>query len=141
MGMTSTLDRVDGLRDRVAELYCDGLSNKDLATAVFNEFEEVEDVPTKGTIINWRKDETVANKVHSIMRERGGRLIRKVDASFDNINWDDLTVKERLEIRKAYAPEADRFNGDDKPDPAKLDEELFGAAEEDSDFADKLLDE
>lgn len=141
MGMTNTLDRVDGLRDRLAELYCDGLSNKELAETLHSEFAEIEEVPVKNTIINWRKDEQVANKIHAIMRERGARLIRKVDASFDNVNWDDLTVKERLEIRKAYQPEADRFNADDKPDPAKMDEELFGAAEEDPEFAEKLLNE
>lgn len=139
--MTNTLDRVDGLRDRLAELYCDGLSNKELAEKLFSEFVEIEEVPVKNTILNWRKDETVNNKIHAIMRERGGRLIRKVDASFDNIDWNELTVKERLEIKKAYQPEAERFNGDDKPDPAAMDEELFGAADEDPEFAEKLLNQ
>lgn len=141
MGMISTLDRADGLRDRLAELYCDGLSNKELAETLHREFDAIEEVPVKGTIINWRKDETVSNKIHAIMRERGARLIRKVDASFDNIDWNELTVKERLEIRKTYQPEADRFNADDKPDAAKMDEELFGAAEEDPEFAEKLLED
>lgn len=137
----NTLDRVDGLRDRLAELYCEGLSNKAIAERLFAEFTELEDVPVKNTIINWRKDETVANKIHAIMRERGARLIRKIDASFDNVNWDDLSVKEKLEIRKTYQPEADRFNSDDKPDPAQMDEELFGAADEDPKFAEKLLNQ
>jgi hypothetical protein len=136
--MTSTLDRVDGLRDRVAELWSEGITNMGIAEAVFKEFAEIESEPVKQTIINWRADEQVANKIHALMRERTSRLVRKVDASIENVNWDDLTVKEKLEIRKAYAPLRDAFAGDEKPDAAKIDEDLFGAAEDDPDFGERV---
>lgn len=136
--MTNTLDRVDGLRDRVAELWADGATNMAIAKTVFEEFEEIESEPVKQTIINWRKDEQVANKVHTLMRERTSRLVRKVDASIENVDWDELTVKEKLEIRKAYAPLRDQFAGDEKPDAAKIDEDLFGAAEDDPEFGDRV---
>lgn len=134
----NTLDRVDGLRERVAELWSEGLTNNAIAQRVFEEFEDIEVQPAKNTIINWRKDEVIQNKIHALMRERTSRLIRKVDASIDNVNWEDLTVKEKLEIRKAYAPLRDAFQGDEKPDAAKIDEDLFGAAEDDPEFGERL---
>lgn len=136
--MTNTLDRVDGLRDFIAESWAEGLTNKAIAEAVHSKFDEIESVPVKSTIINWRHDEQVANKVHAIMRERTSRLVRKVDASIDNVNWDDISVKEKLEIRKAYAPLRDEFASDEKPDGAKIDEDLFGAADDDPELAERL---
>lgn len=138
MTMASTLDRVDGLRERVAELWAEGATNQVIAEKVHAEYDEIEAEPVKQTIINWRKDEQVANKIHALMRDRTSRLVRKVDASIENVNWDDLTVKEKLEIRKAYAPLRDEFAADEKPDASKIDEDLFGAAEDDPDFADRL---
>lgn len=138
MGNISTLDRIDGLRDRIAELWADGTTNKGIAETVFKEFAEIESEPVKQTIINWRQDEQVASKIHALMRDRTSRLIRKVDASIENVNWDDLTVKEKLEIRKAYAPLRDAFAGDEKPDATKIDEDLFGAAEDDPEFGEKV---
>lgn len=138
MGMTNTLDRVDGLRDRVAELWADGDTNMEIARKVFEEFEEIESEPVKQTIINWRSDEQVTNKIHALMRARTSRLVRKVDASIENVNWDDLTVKEKLEIRKAYAPLRDQFASDEKPDAGKIDEDLFGAAEDDPEFGERV---
>lgn len=138
MGMTNTLDRVDGLRDRIAELWAEGATNKAIAETVHREFTEIEDEPVKQTIINWRRDGQVANKIHALMRERTSRLVRKVDASIENVDWDDLTVKEKLEIRKAYAPLRDEFAADEKPDASKIDEDLFGAAEDDPEFGERV---
>jgi hypothetical protein len=138
--MTNTLDRVDGLRDRIAELWANGLTNKGIAETVHSEFAEIEDVPVKNTIINWRKDEAVENKIHALMRERIGRVVRKTDAAIDSKleNVDELTVDEVLKIRKEFVPERDAFT-DEKQDSAKIDEELFGAMEDDPEFAERLM--
>lgn len=137
--MTSTLDRVDGLRDRVAELWVEGVTNKALAETVHSEFADIEDVPCKTTVINWRKDEAVENKIHSLMRARIGRIVRRIDAviaaKIDNA--DDLTVDEALKIRKEFVPERDAFT-DEKQDAAKIDEDLFGAMADDPEFAKRV---
>lgn len=139
MGMTNTLDRIDGLRDRLAELYVEGYSNKSLAIKLHAEFVEIESVPVKGTIINWRKDETVENKIHTLMRERIGRIVRKTDAQIlADLEAGDLTVDEKIKIRKEFVPERDAFT-DEKQDAAKIDEDLFGLMEEDPEFAERLM--
>lgn len=138
--MISTLDRVDGLRDRVAELWAEGYTNKALAEAIFAEFPEVEAVPVKSTIINWRKDDVVTNKINALMRERVGRIVRKLDAiiSLKIENADELTVDEVIKIRKEFLPERNAFT-DEKQDAAAIDEDLFGLMESDPEFADRLM--
>ena len=138
--MTNTLDRIDGLRDRLAELYVDGHTNKDIAATLFSEFEEIESEPVKNTILNWRKDDVVENKVHALMRERVGRVVRKTDSAIAKKleNIDELTVDEVLKIRKEFVPERDAFT-DEKQDAAKIDEDLFGLAEADPEFAERLM--
>jgi hypothetical protein len=139
MGMPSTLDRVDGLRERVAELWVEGLTNKAIAETVHSEFAEIEDVPVKNTIINWRKDDVVENKIHALMRERIGRIVRKTDAVIAKALDDgDMTVDEAIKIRKEFVPERDAFT-DEKQDASKIDEDLFGMMEEDPEFAEKLM--
>src|SRR4051812_21916293 len=102
MTMQSTLDRVDGLRDRVAELWVEGLTNKAIAEAVHSEFSEIEDVPVKNTVINWRKDEGVENKINALMRARIGRIVRRTDAVIAKAldEEGELTVDEAIKIRK-----------------------------------------
>lgn len=141
MGMTSTLDSVDGLRERIAELWVEGLTNKGIAEAVQREFAEIETVPVKNTIINWRRDDVVENKIHSLMRERIGRVVRKTDAAIDKKleNEDELTVDEIIKIRKEFVPERDAFT-DEKQDASKIDEDLFGLMEDDPEFAERLMD-
>lgn len=140
MGQTNTLDRVDGLRDMVAELYVEGYTNKALAEKVFAEFAEIEAVPVKNTIINWRRDEVVDNKIHSLMRERIGRIVRKIDGVIATKieHADELTVDEALKIRKEFVPERNAFT-DEKQDAAQIDEDLFGLMEEDPEFAERLM--
>lgn len=140
MGMTSTLDRVDGLRERIAELWVEGLTNNAIAETVHSEFAEIEDVPVKNTIINWRKDEVVENKIHALMRERIGRVVRKTDAAIAKKleDVDDLTVDEVLKIRKEFVPERDALT-DEKQDASQIDEDLFGLMEDDPEFAEKLM--
>lgn len=141
--MTNTLDRVDGLRDRIAELYADGFSNKAIAETVHAQYAEIEDVPVKQTIINWRHDEQVENKVHALMRERIGRIVRRTDAELANRldNAEELTVKEIIEIRKEIAPSRDVLNEDEKVDPAQASQDLFGAALDDPDLARRIAGE
>lgn len=140
MGMHSTLDRVDGLRERIAELWVEGLTNKAIAETVHREFADIEDVPVKNTIINWRKDDVVENKIHALMRERIGRVVRKTDAAIAKKleDEDELTVDEILKIRKEFVPERDAFT-DEKQDASKIDEDLFGLMEDDPEFAEKLM--
>lgn len=138
--MTNTLDRVDGLRERIAELWVEGLTNNAIAETVHSEFAEIEDVPVKNTIINWRKDEVVENKIHALMRERIGRVVRKTDAAIAKKleDVDDLTVDEVLKIRKEFVPERDALT-DEKQDASQIDEDLFGLMEDDPEFAEKLM--
>lgn len=140
MGMTNTLDRVDGLRDRVAELWADGYSNKAIAETVHREFVEIEDVPVKNTIINWRHDETVKNKIHALMRERISRIVRRTDSELANRleNASELTVEEIIKIRKEIAPARDVLDEGERVDPADAADDLFGAAIDDPELARKI---
>jgi hypothetical protein len=140
MGMHSTLDRVDGLRDRVAELWADGLTNKAIAEKVHSEFSEIEDVPVKNTIINWRHDEQVANKIHAIMRERISRIVRSTDSALAARleNADELTVEEIIKIRKEIAPARDVLDDNERVDPADAASDLFGAAIDDPELAKRI---
>lgn len=141
--MTSTLDTVDGLRDFVAEQYADGLSNKGIALAVQKHFVEIETEPVKSTIINWRKDEQVENKVHALMRDRISRIVRKTDAILANRldKEDELTVDEVIKIRKEIAPARDILDGAERADPAQASSDLFGAAMDDPELARKIAGE
>lgn len=143
MGMQSTLDRVDGLRDRVAELWADGLSNKAIAEKVHSEFSEIEDVPVKNTIINWRHDEQVANKIHAIMRERISRIVRSTDSALAARleHADELTVDEIIKIRKEIAPARDVLDDNERVDPGDAASDLFGAAIEDPELAKRIASE
>lgn len=143
MGMTNTLDRVDGLRDRIAELWADGLSNKAIAEKVHSEFAEIEDVPVKNTIINWRHDEQVTNKIHAIMRERISRIVRRTDSVLAARleNADELTIDEVIKIRKEIAPARDVLDDAERVDPADAASDLFGAAIDDPELARKIASE
>lgn len=138
--MQSTLDRVDGLRDRVAELWADGRSNKAIAEAVHSEFSEIEDVPVKNTIINWRHDEQVANKIHAIMRERISRIVRSTDSALAARleKADELTVDEIIKIRKEIAPARDVLDDNERVDPGDAASDLFGAAIDDPELAKRI---
>jgi hypothetical protein len=138
--MTNTLDRVDGLRDRIAELWADGYSNKGIAETVHKEFAEIESVPVKSTIINWRHDEQVSNKIHAIMRERISRIVRCTDSALaDRLeNPDELTVDEIIKIRKEIAPARDVLDDAERIDPADAASDLFGAAVDDPELAKKI---
>lgn len=140
MGMQSTLDRVDGLRDRVAELWADGLSNKAIAETVHSEFSEIEDVPVKNTIINWRHDEQVTNKIHAIMRERISRIVRSTDSALAARleKADELTVDEIIKIRKEIAPARDVLDENERVDPGDAASDLFGAAIDDPELAKRI---
>lgn len=138
--MQSTLDRVDGLRDRVAELWADGLSNKAIAETVHSEFSEIEDVPVKNTIINWRHDEQVTNKIHAIMRERISRIVRSTDSALAARleKADELTVDEIIKIRKEIAPARDVLDENERVDPGDAASDLFGAAIDDPELAKRI---
>lgn len=140
MSMQSTLDRVDGLRDFIAEQWCEGLNNKAIAEAACREFAEIETPPVKGTIINWRHDEQVANKIHAIMRDRISRIVRRTDAGLEARleNIDELTVDEIIKIRKEIAPARDVLDESERVDPAAAADDLFGAAIEDPELARKI---
>jgi hypothetical protein len=140
MGMVNTLDRVDGLRDRIAELWADGYSNKGIAETVHKEFTEIESGPVKSTIINWRHDEQVANKIHAIMRERISRIVRRTDAGLEARleNMDELTVDEIIKIRKEIAPARDVLDEAERSDPAQAVDDLFGAAIDDPALARRI---
>ena len=130
--MQSTLDRVDGLRDRVAELWVEGLTNKAIAEAVHSEFSEIEDVPVKNTVINWRKDEGVENKINALMRARIGRIVRRTDAVIAKAldEEGELTVDEAIKIRKEFAPDRDILNKEEKTDRGAAVADLFKALDE-----------
>lgn len=141
--MINTLDRVDGLRERIAELWAEGTSNKGIAEAVCREFAEIETPPVKSTVINWRHDEQVANKIHAIMRERISRIVRRTDATLESRleNADELTVKEIIDIRKEIAPARDVLDDAERSDPADAASDLFGAAIDDPELARKIASE
>jgi len=140
MAMQSTLDRVDGLRDLIAELWADGYSNKAIAEKAHSTFAEIEDVPVKNTIINWRHDEQVKNKIHAIMRDRVSRIVRRTDSELIARleNAEELTVKEIIDIRKEIAPARDVLDENERVDPADAADDLFGAAVEDPELARKI---
>lgn len=141
--MTSTLDTVDGLRDRIAELWAEGMSNKGIAEAVCSQFPEIETPPVKSTIINWRHDETVANKIHALMRDRIGRIVRQTDAALAKRleNDDELTVDEIIKIRKEIAPASAVLNESERVDPADVASDLFDAAIDDPELAKRIAGE
>lgn len=143
MGMTNTLDRVDGLRDYIANAWAEGLTNKAIAEGAAKEFVEIESVPVKSTVINWRHDEQVANKIHAIMRERISRIVRRTDTALaDRLdNADELTVDEIIKIRKEIAPARDVLNEAERVDPADAASDLFGAAIDDPELAAKIAGE
>jgi hypothetical protein len=143
MAMQSTLDRVDGLRDLIAELWADGYSNKAIAEKAHSTFAEIEDVPVKSTIINWRHDEQVKNKIHAIMRDRVSRIVRRTDSELIARleNAEELTVKEIIDIRKEIAPARDVLDENERVDPADAADDLFGAADEDPELARKIAGE
>lgn len=130
--MHSTLDRVDGLRDSVAELWVEGLTNKAIAEAVHSEFSDIEDVPVKNTVINWRKDEGVENKINALMRARIGRIVRRTDAVIAKAldEEGELTVDEAIKIRKEFAPDRDILNKEEKTDRGAAVADLFKALDE-----------
>lgn len=132
VGMTNTLDRVDGLRDRIAELWVEGLTNAAIAEMVYSEFPEIETVPVKSTIINWRKDNDVENKVNSLMRARIGRIVRRTDAVIAKAldEEGELGVEEALKIRKEFAPDRDILNKEEKTDRGEAIADLFRALDE-----------
>lgn len=143
MGMTNTLDRVDCLRDRIAELWADGYSNKGIAETVHKEFVEIESVPVKSTIINWRHDEQVTNKIHAIMRERISRIVRRTDSVLATRleTPDELTIDEIIKIRKEIAPARDVLDESERIDPADAASDLFGAAVDDPELAKRISGE
>lgn len=130
--MYSTLDRVDGLRDRVAELWVEGLTNRAIAETVHSEFAEIEDVPVKNTIINWRKDNQVENKVTALMRARIGRIVRRTDAVIARAldEEGEMTVDEAIKIRKEFAPDRDILNKEEKTDRGAALSDMFKALDE-----------
>lgn len=141
--MTNTLDRVDGLRDRIAELWAEGVTNRGIAEQVFKDFPEIESEPVKTTVINWRHDEQVANKIHALMRDRVTRIVRRTDYALAKRleDDDDLTVDEIIKIRKEMAPTRDALDDDEKVDPGQAAMDLFGAAVEDPDLARSIAGE
>lgn len=143
MGMTSTLDTVDGLRDRIAELWAEGFSNKGIAETVQSEFAEIETPPVKSTVINWRHDEQVKNKIHALMRDRISRIVRRTDAILAQRldNAEELTTDEVIKIRKEIAPSRDVLDESERVDPAQASSDLFGAALDDPDLARRIAGE
>lgn len=140
MARTSALDKYPELRDLVARMYSNGASNTAIAEAVNKEWPELE--THKDTIIQWRKDDGVAAKVHRFARERASRILRMTDNELLR-RLEKLAQKmdtdELLKIRKALLPEVATFT-DEKVDKATLIEEIFGAAREDPALAQQFRD-
>ncbi len=113
-----------------------GLTNEEVAEKVPEQFPDVER-PSKRTVQNWRHDEVVAEKIHSIMRERIARVVRKTDSAIDQLDFSQLTVDEIIKIRREFLPERDALT-DEKTDATATAEELFGAMEEDPELAAKV---
>jgi HD-like signal output (HDOD) protein len=135
MGRESTLDKYDGLRDFVAEKWMSGCTNEEVAEKVAERFDI--DKPAIRTIQNWRQDEQVAEKIHAVMRERIARVVRKTDSAIDQLDFSQLTVDEIIKIRREFLPERDALT-DEKTDATKTAEDLFGAMEDDPEFAAKV---
>lgn len=135
MGRESTLDKIDGLRDFVADKWMAGCTNEEVAEKVAEQFDI--DQPVIRTIQNWRQDEQVAEKIHAVMRERIARVVRKTDSAIDQLDFSQLTVDEIIKIRREFLPERDAMT-DEKTDATKTAEDLFGAMEDDPDFAAKV---
>lgn len=140
MARTSYLDKFPELRDFVALKYIEGYSNQAIADAVNNEWEALN--VHKDTIITWRKDDEVDAKVHRLNRERVARILRRTDTELErrlekmaqNMDTDEL-----IKLRKEFRPERDAHT-DEKVDRAGLIQELFGAAQEDPELAQKIAD-
>lgn len=136
MARPSTLDQHDGLREFIADKWMAGCTNKEVAEKVAEQFQDVEE-PSIRTVQNWRQDEVVAEKIHAVMRERIARVVRKTDSAIDQLDFSQLTVDEIIKIRREFLPERDALT-DEKTDATKTAEELFGAMEDDPEFAQKV---
>lgn len=140
MARTSNLDKFPELRDFVALKYVEGFSNQAIADAVQREWPAL--TTHKDTIIEWRKDDEVAAKVHRLNRERAARILRVTDTEIMRRlekMAKDMDTDELLKIRKEFLPTVEAMT-DEKVDKAGLVMELFGAAREDPDLAQQIID-
>lgn len=138
MGRISTLDDHPELRDMIAVLWHEGLSNQAIADRIGNEYAALE--PSVRSIIRWRKDDEVEEKVKRLAKERITRIVRLTDnALLSRLanKVDELDVDDLIKIRKALMPNVDAFT-DEKQDKAGIVAELFKQASDNPEFAERL---
>lgn len=141
MARTSALDEYPELRDFVAVHWHEGFSNQAIADKVAEEWPALE--PVGRTIIRWRQDAEVEEKVARMNRERAARVVRRTDAvimqRLDELA-KEMDIDELLKIRKQFLPTVDALGEPgEKRDKAGIVKELFQKASDDPDFAKQLV--
>lgn len=101
-GRKSYLDKIDGLRDLVAQLYVSGIKQDDMLAQL--------PISDKATLRNWLKDEGVMSRADKLIRERTLRIVRKVDSTLEARLLDDkqrgqMSTETLLKIRKELMPD------------------------------------
>lgn len=140
MARTSSLDKFPELRDFVALCYHKGMSNEAIAEAVNKEWEALE--THKDTIIRWRKDDQIQSKIHRLARERITRILRVTDNELMRRlekMAHEMDTDELLKVRKEFVPQVDALT-DEKTDKAGIVKDIFGAAREDPNLAQEMVD-
>lgn len=122
----------EGLRELIAEAYADGRSRQQIADAIGDNCH-------KDTVTEYLKDDEIQAMIDRLSRERINRVTRKIDAALESRleHVDKIDTETLLKIRKEMLPE--RIEIDDKTDRSTLVEELWGAADQDPELAQRLL--
>lgn len=138
MPRQSALDNFPGLRDFIAVQWHEGRNNQAIAEAIAEEWPALD--PSARTIVRWRQDEEIKQKVAVMQRDRVTRIVRRVDAQIMqrlDERAEELDIDELIKIRKALVPNVDAFT-DEKQDKKGILESLFSKAHDDPDFAKSL---
>lgn len=133
MGRPSLLDQEPQLAEVIAQLYIDGKTNQQIATAIGRGVH-------KDTITDYRRDARVKNIIKKLTDERIQRITRRIDSVLEARleKTDKIETDTLLKIRKEMLPE--RVEISDGTSQADAVEELWRAADKDPELARKLME-
>lgn len=93
------IDTVEGLKDKVAEMYAEGATQQQIA-----DFAGVSD---RGTVAEWLKREDVQMLVSKNIQDRANRILRhtdtKIEKKLEADGDDKMSLERLLKIRQTFA--------------------------------------
>lgn len=123
------IDQFPELKDTLAELTAEGLSQQKIADAM--------EVSDRGTIAAWQKRPEIQHKVSRLIQERANKILskttKKIEAKLDGD--EKISLENLLKIQQTFGGQTLKVEGGD---PAKALEELFLLAHSDQDLAEGL---